>query len=468
VSLLILELAIALGNYGSVREYVVKLQHTLETGSSASATTASASGGGSGAGAGAVGSDVAHFVKIASALEALRNEEYPRAASVLMQMTTGRSPGSPRASDDSDGSSNAGGGNGSASAAAAAAAEQHSGNTASWPTVLCGEEIALYAGLMALCVLSRRDVVALAEHAEALELAPSVRECLWQFHRGNYQAAWDLLNWPQLKLDCHLGPHVPRLQGLVVKRAILAYWQPYLRVDLPTMARELSGLVPNAEFLVRHMVDVIGQSHSPARGSGTARATRGLAKLLDTRIDLPNRTLVREVAGAGDDGEDEEEEDEAEARAALKLRGLAANVLDDGYSTIVRLACLDHGLIVRDASASAGGGGGGTTYPPRRGRAPRPARTGPFARPEFRRAPAAPEREVAGLGPGGDEDYPVPMDDDDDDDELVSLDDDGVAEEKVEERADGLAIDEDSSGDEDMGVRAAIDHADDMNPEDLY
>lgn len=485
VSLQILELAIALNNYGSVREYVVKLQHTLEGTSTTAGATAASAGSGSGSGAGgagvgAVGSEVAHFVKIASALEALRNEEFPRAAAILIEMTTGRRPGSPRSSDDNEGNSSSGG-----SITAAAATEQHSGSTASWPTVLCGEEIALYTGLMALCVLPRRDVVALAEHAEALELAPPVRECLWQFHRGNYQSAWDLLNWPQLKLDCHLGPHVSRLQGLVVKRAILAYWQPYLRVDLPTMAQELSGLVPSTEYLIRHMVDVIGQSHStattPRAGAGTTKASKGLTKLLDTRIDLPNQTLVREMDG--------DEEDEAETCAALKLQDLAADVLDDGYSTIVRLSCLEHNLIVRDPSAAPSSfrdAGGGMMYPPRHGRAGRAARTGgrpavpsAMARPGFRRGSQAednhpaPEREVAAMGAGG-EDYPAPMDDDDDDDdnsnddEIVSSEEGGIAEEeKVDDHAEALSIG-DVSEDEDMGDQAAVDYADDMNPEDLY
>lgn len=516
VSLQILEVALALKNYGSVREYVTKLEHTLDSGwggansgaaGGGGANSATATGSGSGsssstataaASSGGVPANwnelAFHRVKVASALEALSRGEFARAARVLLELTTGSRVGgrpSPSAASESTASDPA-----ASSSSSGTGTTTGGASSLSWPTVLCGEEVAVYTAVLALATLPRNDVLLLAEHADALEAAPLFRECLRHFHRGQYTAGWHALPWDtHLALDVYLGPHIVRLKGLVVQRAILAYWQPYQRVDVATMARELHGMVPDPDSLLRHLVDVIAASHSPNGLGATSAATAGVAgvasaaphditisaaatsplesfsrpdasaplpKLLDTRIDLPARTLVRNPV--------EPDHRVLQVRAEARVRRLATQVLDDSYALVVRLACQEHGLAVAGGRGSdrrgggprpsspawnrrrGGGGGGRRGGPnPRRGRAdvPQPDQD---ARGEREGLP-----DLLAAGGGGMEGPGRPGPEDVELDDLVSSEEDVYRPHEDDDDSDVL---DDEHGMDDV--------ADDMNPEDLY
>lgn len=272
VSLHILEISIALKNFASVREYVSKLEHTI-SGESSSMP------------------DVTTKLNIASGLEALSRSDYSRAASQF--------------------------------AAASKLA------TEAWGTVLSNEDVAMYAGLLTLATSSRGEMVALAEHPEALELVPALREGLVLFgRRGNYKQSWHVCEsvFEVLTNDMHMVPHLTSLQQLIRQKTLLQYWKPYRRVSFANMAEDLGpGLVPSQDFLISHMVEAIASGAAPS-----------------TRIDLQSYTLVREESDA--------EEAKLEQTQA-KVAQLTTDLLTDTYCAIVRLACIEHELVVSDASA---------------------------------------------------------------------------------------------------------------------
>lgn len=272
VSLDIIESAMDCHNYASVKEYTMKLEHTL------SATAASES---------AVPA-ITGKLAMAMGLEALAAKDYNRAARQF---------------------------------AAAARAEGH------WPTVLAAEETAMYAGVLALAETEREDMVALAEHPEALERTPVIREALLLFgRRAQYRQCWTLLEanvFSQLELDPIFAGHLNDVKTRIRQKSLEYYWLPYRRVEFSIMAKELgSGLVPDEAFLLEHMV-----------GVSEAQA--------DTRIDWRTKSLVRETL----------DKETARLQATQdKVRELTTTVLDDTYAMIVRLACQENDLIVADPS----------------------------------------------------------------------------------------------------------------------
>ena len=348
VSLKVLEAFLHVKNYGSVRDYVMKLSHTLASTTHTSAALSS----GSITAEGAVSmTDVKGKVQIASALEALFAGNYRSAAlrfvnvvthgygststTTTTMTSTTTSTGAGTSSGEASGSA---GGPTSPTSATTTTTAASTGSIVHWPTVLCAEETTLYAGFLALTCLSRDEMVSLAEHPEALELAPPLREALLQFgRRSNYQQAWQICQdhvFPLLELDVYMAPHLSVLQDMIRQKSLLQYWQAYRRVSLTTMAEELgSGLVPSADFLVSHMITVIGNGQAP-----------------DTRINLQANTLER-MDGMTDTNESR---DAARLQATQdKLTTVTSQVLDDTYSMVIRLSCIEHNLSVTDPTANA-------------------------------------------------------------------------------------------------------------------
>jgi hypothetical protein len=158
-----------------------------------------------------------------------------------------------------------------------------------------------------------------------------------------------------MKMDLYMAQHLPALQQMIREKCVLQYWQAYQRVELSVMATDLSGLVvdttsgdggnnENNDSLLDLLVHLIRQGKIGP----------------DTRIDMRTRTVVR----------DEMTADDAEMRlqnTKSKLRNVTGQVLDDTYSSIIRLACLEHDLSVVDAgqlgnnSKRRGGVRGGNT-----------------------------------------------------------------------------------------------------------
>ena len=173
-------------------------------------------------------------------------------------------------------------------------------------------------------------MVALAEHPEALELVPRLREALVLFgRRCDYRGAWAILEesvFEWLKYDLFMAPHLAALQTMIREKAVASYWKAYERVELSVMADELGpGLVPSHEALRSLLVKLIR--------SGT---------LQDSRIDLATNTIHRDAPVPRN------------AQVQAKLEQLTRTTLDDTYCTLTRLACLEHDLVVSET----GGGGG--------------------------------------------------------------------------------------------------------------
>jgi COP9 signalosome complex subunit 1 len=296
VCLQIVELGILLGN-ASAKEYLVRLDHTI-------------------------GNDTPAYyrlqIQITTGLERLLAGDYPAAAkhwsAVVKQGVV--DPGE------------------TAVFAGGTASPSSSNSTAfRQSALLAPEDIALYAAFLALGCSPGSDMVALAEHPEALELVPNLREALVLFgRRCDYRSAWEILEksvFPLLAYDLYMAPHLAALQTMIREKAVASYWKAYDRVGLAVMADELgTGLVPSVDALREQLVSLI---------------RRGVVQ--DSRIDLQTMTIHRDPPPPKD------------VQVRAKLDVVTRRTLDDTYSTLTRLACLEHDLVVADGNNARRRGG---------------------------------------------------------------------------------------------------------------
>ena len=303
VSLQILQLAIHLQNYKTVQEYAAKLSHVLPSSSAG----------------------IRYKVLVAAGLERLAARDYAVAAQKMMGAL------SCLGSDSST----------SQAAGAADASNNNNNNpddSIGWNTVLAPDDVALYAAFLALATVDSSDkLVALTEHPEAFELAPQAFEAVLLFgQQASYRQAWTLLEeslFPALQLDLYMALHFDALRQKIREKSLLSHWRAYQRIELSVLCTQMGpGILPpdRAEEI---LTDLIQRGSFPA----------------DTRLDLQEQALVR-LEGASAD-------QERLQKTKAKLAAVSAKVMDDAYSMVVRLACLEHDLSVADPNARRRGRG---------------------------------------------------------------------------------------------------------------
>jgi len=154
VSIMILEVCLSLKNFGTVRNYVTKMEHTLnDGGSTATATTTAGTTSTSTTTTEPFLQQVGVQLKIALGLEHLAVGNFDGASHIFYSLLLN---GTMRVSD------------------------------LEWPGVASAQDISLYTSLLALACQSRSNVLTLAEHPEALEMVPTMKELLSQWSRANY------------------------------------------------------------------------------------------------------------------------------------------------------------------------------------------------------------------------------------------------------------------------------------------
>lgn len=298
LAVLLLEAAFGVQSYQQVREYVTKMEHTLSNTSvsAASASSPTAASPGSIATADLL-QDVSVKLKIASGLERMAQGDYSAAASIFTKliMTNG----------------------------GAAKLE--------WPGVTCAEDISLYASLLALATQDRSQILELAEHPEALELVPAMKELLLQWARANYVKCMqafsqdcsmsnstsevNILQYPDLYLSA--GDKWEKLSKKIREKCLLEYLRPYQCIQLSKMSK----LFPSIPDLQDELVDLMG---------------RGL--LSNAKIDARANILYKNPP--------------SHAKPSVDMYRMEQRVLDDTHAMLIRLACMEYDLCVSDGMGS--------------------------------------------------------------------------------------------------------------------
>jgi COP9 signalosome complex subunit 1 len=261
ISLMILELSFGLEEYGHVREYVTKVEHTL--GAANSTTTAS---------------NTTPTAASPSPTASLQD------VSIKPNLTTSTTSSSAKMA---------------------------------WSGVTCAEDIALYASLLSLATQDRSSILELAEHPEALELVPAMKDLLSQWSRANYATCLQAFSDSDVGKfvpvgDLYLsGPRWKALSQKIREKCLMEYLRPYQCVRLDSM----SQLFPSIHNLQDTLVDLMGRGLIPN------------AKM-DARANVLYKT---------------------EPKPSVELAAMEQRVLDDTHAMLIRLGCLEYDLSVQDA-----------------------------------------------------------------------------------------------------------------------
>ena len=333
IGLHIIESAINAGDYATVNDYSERLGITLKSLRSMNATNRSTNSG-SDPYQESLLADIEVKVQIAKGIEKMVSGAYSEAATVLIPLVL-RGSGTGGGENNNQQQNSSGGNN----------KDRH---LLQWSGVTSPEDVALYAGLMCLVTKNRPMMIALADHPEALELVPSVKELLLYWSRANYApcmraftgssttsttATAISLSQPLLPMggvvDVYLSlPRWNRLVQTIRETCLVEYLRPYQRVKLESL-RDL--FFPNND--------------SSSSSSSSGGRCNDLDSVIDAIADLMDRKLLPPTTRL-DCRENILFQDEAPCDPAPVIRSMEERVLDDSHAMLVRLSCLEHDLAV--------------------------------------------------------------------------------------------------------------------------
>ena len=146
--------------------------------------------------------------------------------------------------------------------------------------VLTSNDVAVYGGLCALASMDRTELTAKVLDSptfrQFLELEPHIRRAISFFCNSKYSQCLEILEAYKADylLDLHLHPHVQPIYSAIRSKAIVAYFAPFSRVTLASMAQVFFPTVTDTTIVDNELIDMI---------------ERGI---LDAKIDLEKRVLV--------------------------------------------------------------------------------------------------------------------------------------------------------------------------------
>eukprot|EP00249_Psilotum_nudum_P022508 c28543_g1_i4 orf=536-1432(+) len=186
------------------------------------------------------------------------------------------------------------------------------GNT--YTEVIAPQDVATYGGLCALASFDRTElknkVIDNINFRNFLELVPEVRELIHDFYASRYASCLGYLQKlkPNLLLDIHLYDHVETLYEQIRHKALIQYTNPFISVDLNTMAsafntnvagleKELAALIMENQIQARidsHM-QILYARHADQRNATFQRALQTGADFeRDTHAMLLRANLMRQ------------------------------------------------------------------------------------------------------------------------------------------------------------------------------
>jgi hypothetical protein len=258
----------------------------------------------------------------------------------------------------------------------------------------------------------------LADHPDAtavFERVPIVRDILHVFYqRSNYQLAWDLLEthvFPMLQYDIYLqhvptnnssssssiisrrptmtgregaittttaaapaSTHLQILQDMIRTKVILFFWKAYQQCPLVNMMESLGSGITCTEHVAQFRQVILQLLKNRFRrihsGSTVINNHHTMAFPMDTRLDAITNTLIRTTnLYANHQQVERDNEERSYYNTSLQLHRTSTRVLDDTYGMMVRVACMEHDVLVKlplsshthsNTKRRSRGGGGGT------------------------------------------------------------------------------------------------------------
>eukprot|EP00814_Leptocylindrus_danicus_P019093 CAMPEP_0116019462 /NCGR_PEP_ID=MMETSP0321-20121206/9253_1 /TAXON_ID=163516 /ORGANISM="Leptocylindrus danicus var. danicus, Strain B650" /LENGTH=586 /DNA_ID=CAMNT_0003490041 /DNA_START=144 /DNA_END=1904 /DNA_ORIENTATION=- len=199
-------------------------------------------------------------------------------------------------------------------------------------SVMSPEDIALYGAVLSLAALDRSEiqkhVIDSSTFKQRLELLPWMRDAIRHFARAEYGEFLSIVGSKKgdMYLDVHLHRHVDKILEQIRDRCLVQYFFPYLSVSLESMGKRFGMNIDKIEDAVASLIE---------KGK------------IDARINSRDKTLVaKEVPNH-------------RLETLKKVKCLGDTFMAETHSMILRLSCLDAGLVVQsDANAGSRRGRG--------------------------------------------------------------------------------------------------------------
>jgi len=318
IGLRIIESAMNAGDFNTVNDFVERLGATMNNLRTISANSSNSGGNDQSNYQESIITEIDVKVKIAKGIERMVSGEYTQAANVLVPLVMRGS----------------GGGN--------TDNQQQNNNQDKhllyWPGVSSPEDVAFYAGLMCLITGDRSKMLALADHPEALELVPAVKELLLYWSRANYtpcMRAFSECSNPSASSSTALSQPLLAMGGVVDIYLTESRWN-----DLVQTIREtclVQYLRPYQRVKLERLRDLFFPTPQGSEDS--------LDDVIDTLCDLMDKKLLPPTTRL-DCRENILFQTEASVDPGPNIAAMEQRVLDDAYAMLVRLACLEHGYDV--------------------------------------------------------------------------------------------------------------------------
>eukprot|EP00816_Leptocylindrus_hargravesii_P006932 CAMPEP_0196817618 /NCGR_PEP_ID=MMETSP1362-20130617/61725_1 /TAXON_ID=163516 /ORGANISM="Leptocylindrus danicus, Strain CCMP1856" /LENGTH=538 /DNA_ID=CAMNT_0042195395 /DNA_START=51 /DNA_END=1667 /DNA_ORIENTATION=- len=187
-------------------------------------------------------------------------------------------------------------------------------------SVMSPEDIALYGAVLSLAALDRSEiqkhVIDSSTFKQRLELLPWMRDAIRHFARAEYGEFLSIVDSKKgdMYLDLHLHRHVDKILEQIRDRCLVQYFFPYLSVSLESMGKRFGMNIDKIEDAVASLIE---------KGK------------IDARINSRDKTLVaKEVPNH-------------RLETLKKVKCLGDTFMAETHSMILRLSCLDAGLVVQ-------------------------------------------------------------------------------------------------------------------------
>jgi len=193
-------------------------------------------------------------------------------------------------------------------------------------TVLSARDIAVYGGLMALLTLDRSEVAnTLVEKntsfRDRLDKVPLLRDAIRAYVQADYGNCLSLVDQirGEWEMDMYLKPHAKNLWKRVRGKCLVQYFEPYISVSLQSIMESFAfESIEEAEETVVELIeskDIVG-----------------------AKIHGVDRTLTKYTV--------EDVEKRKRRMMMRKLGRMGDGLLDEVEGMILRMACVENGLIV--------------------------------------------------------------------------------------------------------------------------
>jgi len=325
IGLLIIESAINAGDYATVNDYRERLEITMKSLRSLNASNNNSSSSADPSNyQESMIADIDVKVQIAKGIERMVSGNYAEAANVLVPLVMRGSGG--------------GGGGGNNNQQQGNNKDQH---MLHWPGVTAPEDVALYAGLMCIVTRDRSKMLALADHPEALELVPAVKELLLFWSRANYAPCMRAFSESSSSSTATTTTHTTLSQPLLPMRAVVDVYLTPTRWNSLVETIRKTCLVEYLRPYDRVKLESLRDLFFPSLDSNS----NNFDSVIDALADLMDQQLLPPTTRL-DCRENILFQAEASSDPGPKIRAMEERILDDSHAMLVRLSCLEHDLVI--------------------------------------------------------------------------------------------------------------------------